>query len=326
MGAAYLECMGWARVSLRYGLRVVLAWLALCLLIGVVAGEWSLHPGRRILRPMYETRAATIAAYNHAEFSDVAIRASDGVTLRAWSIRPVHGNGDAVILLHGVSDDRMGMLGYAGMLLRHGYAVLLPDARAQGESGGALATYGVKEAGDVRSWFDWVEKNDAPRCVDGLGNSMGAAILLESLKTTPGFCAVVAEGPFASFREASYIRMGQWSKTRPWFGRTVLWPAVETGFLYARLRYGVDLEQDSPADAVAGSKVPVLLIHGKKDDNLPAYNSERIVAESSARIPAVVLWEPANARHTGAIGSEPREYERRVVGWFEGHDPGGAGR
>jgi dipeptidyl aminopeptidase/acylaminoacyl peptidase len=271
------------------------------------------------LKPVHETRAAAIAANNHAEFSDVAITASDGATLRAWSMRPMNGNGDAVILLHGVADNRMGMLGYAALLLRHGYAVLLPDARAHGESGGVLATYGVKEAGDVRSWFDWVETHDAPRCVDGLGNSMGAAILLESLKTTPGFCAVVAEGAFASFREASYIRMGQWSRTRLWFGRTVLWPAVETGFLYARLRYGVDLDQDSPEDAVAGSKVPVLLIHGKRDDNLPAYNSERIVAESSARDLAVVLWEPAYAGHTGAIGSEPREYERRVVGWFEGH-------
>ena len=301
-------------------------WLVLCVVIGVVAGEWSLHPGSRALRPSDEALARSMALREHAELADVAVTAEEGVTLRAWSLRPANGNGDVVILLHGVADNRMGMLGYADLLLRRGFAVLLPDARAHGESGGDAVTYGAKEAGDVRRWFDWVEQADRPRCVDGLGNSMGAAVLLESLRTTPGFCAVVAESPFADFREASYDRMGQWTGTGPWFGATVLRPAVETGILYARLRYGADLGQDSPEEAVALSRVPVLLIHGKRDDNLPAYNSELILARNKARGDAVVLWEPAEAGHTGAAGAEPEEYERRVIGWFEGHGVPGASR
>jgi dipeptidyl aminopeptidase/acylaminoacyl peptidase len=312
--------MNRARVFLRLGLSILAVWLLLCLVIGIVAGEWSLHPGRRVLRTTDESLGRAIAARNHAELADVAVTAEDGAMLRGWSIRPVNWNGDAVILLHGVADNRMGMLGYADLLLRHGYAVLLPDARAHGESGGPLATYGVKEASDVRRWFDWVQKNDAPRCIHGLGESMGAALLLESLRTTPGFCAAVAESPFANFREASYDRMGQWSGTGPWFGRTALRPAVNAGFLYAMFKYGVDLEKDSPEDVVAASEVPVLLIHGKKDGNLPAYNSEMILAHSAARGGAAVLWEPADAGHTGAAGAEPQEYERRVVGWFERHD------
>jgi len=241
------------------------------------------------------------------------------VTLRGWTLRPVTGNGDAVILLHGQSDNWRGMLGYADMLLRHGYEVVLPNARSHGASGGELATYGVKEARDLRRWFDWVQKNDAPRCIDGLGESMGAALLLESLRTTPGFCAVVAECPFASFREASYDRLAAKLGAGAWLGRTLLRPAVEAGFLYARLRYGVDLDQDSPEDAVAASKVPVLLIHGKLDRNLSPWHSELIMKRSAGRIPAVVLWEPADAGHTGAAGAEPQEYERRVIGWFAGH-------
>jgi len=316
--------MKYARVFLRLGLTSVLVWLALCVVIGVVAGKWSLHPGSRVLRPADEALAGAIAKQDHAELTDVSVTAEDGVVLRAWSLRPANGNGDAVILLHGVADNRMGMLGYAELLLRHGFSVLLPDARAHGASGGDVVTYGTKEAGDVRRWFDWVEQADRPRCVDGLGNSMGAAVLLESLRTTPGFCAVVAECPYADFREASYVRMGQRTGTGPWFGGTLLRPAVESGILYARLRYGVDLGQNSPEDAVAGSKVPVLLIHGKRDDNLPAYNSEMILARSRARGDAVVLWEPAEAGHTGAAGAEPEEYERRVIGWFEAHrTPGG---
>ena len=307
------------RSSLRWTTAAVALWAAVSAAAGILAAELALHPGRRALGPEDEQRAQAVAARNHARLAEVSIAAADGAMLRAWSIRPLRGNGDAVILLHGHTDNRAGMLGNADLLLRHGYAVLLPDARAHGESGGNLATYGVKEAGDVRSWFDWIERSEAPRCIDGLGESMGAAQLLQSLRAAPGFCAVAAESSFASFREASYDRMGEKMDAGAWAGRTLLRPAVEAGLLYARWRYGVDLEQATPESAVAASSVPVLLIHGRKDANLPPRHSERILARSSSRIPAVVLWEPAEAEHCGAAGAEPEEFERRVIGWFESH-------
>jgi fermentation-respiration switch protein FrsA (DUF1100 family) len=185
-----------------------------------------------------------------------------------------------------------------------------------------MATYGVVEADDVRRWFNWAAQAESPRCIDGLGESMGAAQILESLRVTPGFCAVVAESSFASFRGASYDRLAQRVGAGAWLGRSLLRPAVEAGFLYARWKYGVDWEQASPQNAVAGSGVPVLLIHGKKDTNLPPRHSEMILAHSSSRIPAVALWEPSEAGHTGAASAEPFEFERRVIGWYEDHRHG----
>jgi predicted alpha/beta-fold hydrolase len=216
-----------SRVFLCWGLALVAVWLVLSAGIGILAAEWALHPGRRELGPKAEARALAVAARNHAELAEVAVVADDGVTLRGWSIRPHAGNGDAVILLHGHTDNRAGMLGDADLLLRHGYAVLLPDARAHGESGGDLATYGVKEAGDVRRWFNWMKQSQSPRCIDGLGESMGAAQLLESLRSASGFCAVVAESPFASFREASYDRLGEKVNAGAWVGRTLLLCTLE---------------------------------------------------------------------------------------------------
>jgi len=280
----------------------------------------ALHPGRRSLTPEMVAEAHSVAERNHAELEEVFITAVDGATLRGWSIRPLHGNGDAVILLHGQADNRMGMLGDGEVLLRHGFAVLLPDARAHGVSGGALATYGVKEADDIHRWFDWLLRTESPRCIDGLGESMGAAELLNALQAEPGFCAVVAESSFASFREASYDRLGEQFHLGAWAGRTVFRPAVEAGLLSARWKYAVNLEQASPMNSVAASKVPVLLVHGLKDNNIPARNSEMILARSMVRVPAVMLWEPAQAGHCGAAGAEPTEFERRVIGWFASHD------
>jgi uncharacterized protein len=316
---SYVEFMKQVRFSLRWGLALVAIWFVICSAIGIVATEWALHPGRRLLGAKPEAQAQAVAERNHAKLADVSVVAGDGVTLCAWSIRPVHDNGDTVILLHGVGDNRAGMLGIADLLLRHGYFVLLPDARAHGSSGGELATYGVKEAGDVRRWFDWIQQSEAPRCIDGMGDSMGAALLLQSLRITPGFCAVVAESSFASFREASYDRLGEQLHTGSWAGRILLRPAVEAGFLYARWKYGVNFDEASPENAVAASRVPVLLIHGQKDTNLPPRHSEEIQARSLSRGPAVGLWEPANAGHCGASGAEPEEYQHRVIGWFQSH-------
>jgi dipeptidyl aminopeptidase/acylaminoacyl peptidase len=312
--------MKYLRILLRGSLALISVWILFSAAFGILATETALHPGRRVLTPRMTTDAQAVADRTHAELAEVSVTAADGIMLRGWSIRPLHGNGNAVILLHGQADNRAGMLGDAELLLGHGYAVLLPDARAHGVSGGELATYGVKEADDIRHWFDWLRQTESPRCIDGLGESMGAAELLNSLRAEPGFCAVVAESSFASFREASYDRLGEQFHAGAWTGRTVLRPAIEAGFLYARWKYAVDFLQASPMNAVAASKVPVLLIHGRKDTNLPARNSEMILARSAARVPAVELWEPAEAGHCGAANAEPREFEQRVIGWFASHD------
>ena len=201
------------------------------------------------------------------------------------------------------------------MLLRHGYATLIPDARAHGRSGGNIATYGVLEADDIRRWFDLIQKSAWPHCVDGLGDSMGGADLLRSLAAEHGFCAVIAESSFATFREASFDRLGQFFSTGPWLGRTLLRPAVLVGMAYVRFRYGVDLRQANPAGTVAASGVPVFLIHGLGDINLPPRHSEIIKSHNSS----VLLWEPAGAGHCGASNVAPAEFERRVVAWFSSH-------
>jgi pimeloyl-ACP methyl ester carboxylesterase len=298
----------------------VLVWLGLCGAIGVIMGESAFHPIRRAVTADDEARAAAMAQRDDASLASVSIRADDGARLQAWRIQPAQWKGDYVLLLHGQGDNRAGMLGPADMLLRHGYTVLLPDARAHGTSDGAIATYGVMERKDIRDWFDAIARTQRPRCIDAIGDSMGAAQLLESLSAEPGFCAVIAESPFATFREAAYDRIGQQLGTGPWAGRTFLRPAVEWGFLYARLKYDIAFDSAMPAASVAQSVVPVLLIHGLKDDNLPPRHSEMIMLQNSGRDPNVALWEPANAGHCGASTADPEEYEQRVIDWFEVHD------
>jgi uncharacterized protein len=294
----------------------VLLWLGLCAAHGIISVEYALHPHRLDVTEQDDERAQEIAHRNHAQLASVSIAAQDGTLLRGWAMRPRGDNHDMVLLLHGMGTNRASMLGYADMLLQHGFSVLLPDARAQGSSGGSVVTFGVMESADLKRWYEWTTRWMKPNCVDGFGESMGAGEILDSLKEIPELCAVVAESPYATFRQAAYDRLGQEFGTGPWLGETILRPAVGAAFLYAHLRYGIDLNNASPEKAVAASHVPVLLIHGREDINLPPRHSELIKGANHA----VALWEPPDAGHTGASTAEPHEFEHYVVGWFEGHD------
>jgi hypothetical protein len=99
------------RRSLRLLLLFVAAYLLLCSAAGLFIAEATLHHARRPLLDADKTQAATMARRHDAQLTEAALSAFDGNTLRAWQLRPAHDNGDAVILLHGLSDNRMGMIG-----------------------------------------------------------------------------------------------------------------------------------------------------------------------------------------------------------------------
>jgi uncharacterized protein len=313
--------VGKSRPGRRSLFRPLIYILALLYIAGSVFGGiglgWiALHPYRRPVMAAEERNARANAQKDNVEFRDAELIASDGTVLRGWYMRPPQPNGDAVILLHGVSDNRMGTYGYGKWLVQNHYTVLMPDARAHGGSGGELATYGLKEADDIHRWVGWIEATADPSCMFGLGESMGAAQLLQSLPKEPRFCAVVAESPFASFREVAYARFGRPFHAGPWLGRTFFRPAVDVGFLYVRFHCGLNMEDASPEQAVVGNKAPVLLIHGLNDTNIPPYNSDLIQAKNPA---VVVVWKVPGALHTGAHAAAPQEFERRVLEWFASH-------
>ncbi len=285
-------------------IRRALAVATALYLLGSAAGGAVLVEGA--LRP--PRRSPGAAADLGARVSAVEIAAADGVRLRGWLATPASPSPDVFIVLHGVGDSRGGMVGFARALCARGRVVLLPDARAHGQSGGELATYGVLEADDVRRWAQWLLARGAGR-VFGLGESMGAAILLQSLGRGAPLSAVVAESSFASFREIAFERVGQAVGAGPWLGRTVLRPLVEAGIAWARLVHGIDLASASPEDAVARSQVPVLLVHGIDDTNIPPRHSRRI----RARGDRARLWLVPGAGHCGAMGKDPDAFVRRVL-------------
>ncbi len=163
------------------------------------------------------------------------------------------------------------------------------------------------------SGVDFLATKEHPRCTFGFGESIGASQLLQSLDPRIPFCAVAVESPFATFRE---IAMTEWVSLSIWgrgWGESCLRPMVEGAFLRARWRYGLDMERVSPEESVAASTIPVLLIHGQIDSNIPVRHSRLI----HARAPQAQLWEVPGADHCGAESTAPQEFDKRLLRWFQ---------
>ena len=301
--------------ALRTCVVLLVVYLLLSGILGALIAAFAPHPTRHHLSADEVAKAPAWAKDDDASLSDVGIVTADGVSLKAWKLHPEESNGDAVVLLHGLRGNRLEMINYADIFLAHGYIVLMPDARAHGESGGSVATFGLLERDDIHRWVQWLEINRHPRCVYGFGESMGAAQLLQGLEDEPDFCAVAAECPFSNFRESAYDRMGQLFHLGPWVGRSLLRPVIESAYVYSRVGYGLNMDHVSPEDVVAATRVPVLLIHGESDSNIPIRHSRRI----AARNPGVVLWALPGTGHSNAIDTSPAELEKRVIAWFGSH-------
>jgi pimeloyl-ACP methyl ester carboxylesterase len=279
-----------------------IAALAVCVLGGFILCEGALRPARRHVPLAQEART-------------VGITAQDGVKLQASVFEPEHPNGDAVLVLHGIGDSRGSQAGPARMLTRHGYLAVTPDSRAHGDSGGDLATYGLREADDVHRWVDWLIAEKHARRVFGFGESLGGAVLIQSLAVEPRFSGIIADSAFSDFERVAEDRVAQIVHVPRWMAAPPVW----AGFLVARLRYGLDFRDVSPESAIAKTQTPVLLIHGMDDEKTPSEHSKMMAA---ANPEMVRLWLVPGAGHVGAWSRAPEEFERRVIGFYQNLPPG----
>ena len=145
-------------------------------ILGHLIGPGLLHPMN--LNPDRIEQAAQMLARTGATKEDFIVLGADGAELRGWKIKPPMPNGDWVLLFHGVSDNRTGVLGHAEFLVHHDYSVVMMDSRAHGMSGGDMATYGWKERYDTVAIANALYATESVRHLDALGVSMGGAIAL----------------------------------------------------------------------------------------------------------------------------------------------------
>jgi uncharacterized protein len=296
-----------------YLIRFACAFLVLLLLLLILAalaghalGPAVLHP--RNLSPLRVEQTAEMLLRTGAKEEDFIVVASDGTELRGWKIRSRIPSNDWILVFHGVSDNRTGVLGHAELLLRHGYNVVMMDSRAHGESGGGMATYGWLERYDIVAVTNALYLTETVRHLGAFGVSMGAAIALQSAAVEPRIEGVIAEDPFANLREVSYDYGGL--HFSPMLGKTLFRPATIFAVTELGKTGGFSPDDVSPESAVAARPFPILLICGTRDHTIPCRHAELIYSQAHG---PKDLWRVAGAEHASALGRAPAEYEDRVV-------------
>lgn len=251
------------------------------------------------------------AALRARPYEKVTITADDGTELFG---RYYHHRDGAPLLL--------GFHGYKGTSLRDnmggaqiaqalGYNMLLPDQRAHGLSGGHTITLGIKERYDCLAWANYAARrfgSETPILLMGI--SMGAAtvLLATGLALPANVRGVIADCGFTSPRAIARKCIRQWFHIPPD-------PLYLIGRLAVRLLGGVDLD-DKAADcrtALAGSRLPLLLIHGAADDFVPCEMSRENFAASAADPDDKQLLLIAGAPHAMAYYFDTPAYTRAVT-------------
>lgn len=242
-------------------------------------------------------------------YENVNFRTRDGVRLSGWYV-PSR-NRAAVVLLHGASSTRSAVLDQAVALARHGYGVLLFDARGQGRSAGRAMNFGWYGDADAAAAVDYLANRpdvDAAR-IGALGESMGGEEAIGAMAHDPRLRAVVAEG--ATNRVA-----GDWDwlsrtyGTRGYVQRGIQWLTYAMTDLMTAARPPITLRG---AVAAAAPRPVLLIAAGTIADEA---NADRAIQGAAPR--SVDVWVVPGAAHTGGLRATPREWIDRVTTFFDG--------
>ena len=242
----------------------------------------------------------------------VEIPSPSGSVLRGWwapGLRP----GGAVILIHGVWENRLRMAQRARVLHGNGFAVLLFDLQAHGESTGRRITFGRLEALDAAAAVRFVRGRLPGASVGAIGASLGGAAAL--LGPDPlDVDALVLESVYPDIDAAlaNRLRAGLGPVAGPLF-TPLLVPAFK---LLLPPILGVRADELRPIDRIGGIAAPLLLASGAEDARTPLNEAQALFDRAPA---PKRFWAAQGAAHVDLERHDPDQYWRNVLPFLDRH-------
>lgn len=266
--------------------------------------DWSQYA------PMMEKRKAFMMAQAH---EDVYQTSFDGLKLHATyfpALEEYANKRKVAICFHGYTSQGMSdYIGLSDYYLKRGYAMLLPDARAHGESEGEYIGFGCLDRKDALVWINWVIQELGEDVGIVLhGTSMGGAtVLMASGLELPGQVkGIVSDCAFTSPKEV-FTHVLHSMYHLPAF------PAIPGADILNRRLAGYGMDECNAKREVAKAKVPILFIHGTKDTFVP-YHMCREIYDCCAS-PKKIL-EVEGAAHAESYFKDTESYERALDEFF----------
>lgn len=234
------------------------------------------------------------------------VNSDSGSVISGWHTQPNSSNG-VIVLLHGIRGSRLSMLDRARMLHDAGYATVMIDLQAHGESPGDAITVGYLERHDVRAAVEYARHEHPGEPIGVIGVSLGGAA---ALLTSPlGIDALVLESVYPNIHDAIYNRVA--AKLGPL-------SMIPTSLLLIQLhpRLGVSPSELRPIDHMPDVACPVCVASGTADEHTTI--SETQAMFSAAQEPKH-LWLLDGAAHVDLLSADPIRYRQQIVGFLNRH-------
>ena len=268
--------------------------------------------------PLMEERKGFVLGQPH---EDVYITSFDGLKLHATYFpgmedeagRPadVSGVKKAVICFHGYTGEGLSNhIAIADYFLKKGYAMLMPDARAHGESEGEYIGFGCLDRKDALSWVNWlIGKCGNDVAIMLHGTSMGGATVLmaSGLDLPCQVKGIVSDCGFTSPKEV-FTHVLNHMYHLPAF------PAIQGADLINKRLAGYGMDECNAKYEVQKAKVPILFIHGSSDTFVPVSMCHEIY-ENCASPKRKLIVE--GAAHAESYYKDMADYEK-VLTEFDG--------
>ncbi|MBR3245589.1 MAG: alpha/beta fold hydrolase [Parasporobacterium sp.] len=187
-------------------------------------------------------------------------------------------------------------------------AVLMIDLRGHGDSGDRYLYYGKKERFDIAGWTSYAAENLAcgvPIYV--MGMSAGA---LSTLMSTASGLHENTKGAILDSCAASARVLGHSVVRNMGLNPKVVYPFIR---LDARIRMGIDDNAYTGFDALKENRLPILFIHGTKDQVADIHSMEELY--DNCKTPRFKLIVEG-AGHTQSCFTDPEAYQNALLSFF----------
>ena len=197
---------------------------------------------------------------------DTRIPATDGGSLEVWRVAPASHSRGVVVLAHGWSRNRDRMVDRARLFGRLGFSTVMHSARDHGGSSPKRYMNALRFAEDIEAVLSWVNE---PVLLYGHSAGAAAAIIAAS-RHSDRIKLLFLEGCYAKTKEAL---LSLYRNYNLFFG-TFFAPMV---IFWMDLFYKRGLDSVNPVKLAPGIDLPVLLIHGSRDQNFPLHHAWRLM-------------------------------------------------
>lgn len=240
------------------------------------------------------------------------ITVEDSIKLKGWFIFSDSVNCKGTIfLLHGIASCKATMLKTAKLLSSFGFNCVVYDSRANGESGGINCTFGYYEKNDLSAYIDSTQSrypNSAP--YGALGNSLGAAVLIQTMAEDKRIVCGIAESPFANLRDI----------IRDYFSRMyylrINW-IPDKALEHTEKIANFSVDSVAPSKSAKNITQPMMIVHGLRDEHISYKYGKEVFDNIKSK---EKIWYPIEAgehNNLSQVGGE--KLNEAITTFFNKH-------